>query len=146
MKITMIGHGSEHGLCGEHLVFCVIDHTHVVASTSYPDKQEYGMYWFEEWVQNEIDRNGGEVFTLVDEYSFFKEHISSWAAITRIEKPKPHQTKYYDDDVYGLSMPKQTPKQTPYVRPSRIKVGRNHLCECGSGKKYKKCCINKVRS
>ena len=23
------------------------------------------------------------------------------------------------------------------------KIGRNDLCSCGSGKKYKKCCINK---
>ncbi|MBD3810221.1 MAG: SEC-C domain-containing protein, partial [Sulfuricurvum sp.] len=23
------------------------------------------------------------------------------------------------------------------------KIGRNDLCPCGSGKKYKKCCLNK---
>ncbi len=27
--------------------------------------------------------------------------------------------------------------------PSRVKVGRNDPCPCGSGKKYKKCCIGK---
>ena len=26
----------------------------------------------------------------------------------------------------------------------RNKIGRNDLCPCGSGKKYKKCCIDKV--
>jgi uncharacterized protein YecA (UPF0149 family) len=26
----------------------------------------------------------------------------------------------------------------------RIKIGRNDLCPCGSGLKFKKCCINKV--
>ena len=30
------------------------------------------------------------------------------------------------------------PAHTPYVAPE--KVGRNELCPCGSGKKYKKCC------
>ena len=25
----------------------------------------------------------------------------------------------------------------------KIDIGRNDLCYCGSGKKYKKCCINK---
>lgn len=30
--------------------------------------------------------------------------------------------------------------KTPYVR-SDVKVGRNDPCPCGSGKKYKKCCI-----
>ena len=30
------------------------------------------------------------------------------------------------------------------VKPSTVeKVGRNDPCPCGSGKKYKKCCINK---
>jgi len=24
------------------------------------------------------------------------------------------------------------------------KIGRNDLCSCGSGKKYKKCCLGKV--
>ena len=26
---------------------------------------------------------------------------------------------------------------------STLKIGRNETCPCGSGKKYKKCCINK---
>ena len=26
----------------------------------------------------------------------------------------------------------------------RTKIGRNDLCPCGSGKKYKKCCIDKI--
>ena len=26
-----------------------------------------------------------------------------------------------------------------------IGVGRNHPCPCGSGKKFKKCCIDKIR-
>jgi len=29
------------------------------------------------------------------------------------------------------------------VKPTKNKIGRNDLCPCGSGKKYKKCCINK---
>ena len=27
----------------------------------------------------------------------------------------------------------------------RIKIGRNDPCPCGSGKKFKKCCIDKAR-
>jgi hypothetical protein len=27
-----------------------------------------------------------------------------------------------------------------------MKTGRNELCPCGSGKKFKKCCINKVNT
>ena len=38
------------------------------------------------------------------------------------------------------------PKIVPVSRPSpasRDKIGRNHPCPCGSGKKYKKCCLGK---
>jgi len=34
-------------------------------------------------------------------------------------------------------------KIEPIVRATE-KVGRNQLCTCGSGKKYKKCCIDYV--
>lgn len=30
----------------------------------------------------------------------------------------------------------------PQIIRDKPKVGRNDLCSCGSGKKYKKCCIN----
>jgi uncharacterized protein YecA (UPF0149 family) len=30
------------------------------------------------------------------------------------------------------------------VLESKIKIGRNEKCPCGSGKKYKKCCIGKM--
>lgn len=32
-------------------------------------------------------------------------------------------------------------KQTP-IRREADKIGRNDICPCGSGKKYKKCCVN----
>ena len=42
---------------------------------------------------------------------------------------------------------KRTVTEFPVVKtlkaPSRVKVGRNAPCPCGSGKKYKKCCIRK---
>jgi hypothetical protein len=36
---------------------------------------------------------------------------------------------------------KQTKQNTPQVK--KVKIGRNDPCPCGSGKKYKRCCINK---
>ena len=33
--------------------------------------------------------------------------------------------------------------QTPPNAIKRVKIGRNQKCPCGSGKKYKKCCLNK---
>jgi len=35
-------------------------------------------------------------------------------------------------------------RHTPIVRTSK-KIGRNEPCFCGSGKKFKKCCINKEK-
>ena len=31
------------------------------------------------------------------------------------------------------------------IKQKKEKIGRNDLCFCGSGKKYKKCCIKKVK-
>ncbi len=48
-------------------------------------------------------------------------------------------------DNEGLNPPVDwlTPPSEPYVR-AVPKVGRNDPCPCGSGKKYKKCCLGKV--
>ena len=44
---------------------------------------------------------------------------------------------------------KRTVTEFPVVKkprvPSRAKIGRNDPCPCGSGKKFKKCCIDKKR-
>lgn len=32
-----------------------------------------------------------------------------------------------------------------HILVGRTKIGRNAPCPCGSGKKYKKCCIDKAR-
>lgn len=32
------------------------------------------------------------------------------------------------------------------TKPKAKKVGRNEQCPCGSGKKYKKCCLEKDRA
>ena len=43
----------------------------------------------------------------------------------------------YNDDYIDAEYP-----QMPYVKET-IDIGRNDPCLCGSGKKYKKCCMNK---
>ena len=47
-----------------------------------------------------------------------------------------------------------TPDDKPYINPmkyhptpeqrARRKVGRNDVCPCGSGKKFKKCCLFRI--
>ena len=34
-------------------------------------------------------------------------------------------------------------KQKPFIR--KFKTGRNEPCPCKSGKKFKKCCLDKIR-
>lgn len=56
-----------------------------------------------------------------------------WKVIVGIEPGRPENT----EDVENLLNP-------PVPMTSEVKVGRNDPCPCGSGKKYKKCCIGKV--
>ena len=32
--------------------------------------------------------------------------------------------------------------RAPFAEPKKVKIGRNDPCRCGSGKKYKKCCLH----
>lgn len=43
------------------------------------------------------------------------------------------------EEGYSENFPSQIPKTTG----QRKKIGRNDPCSCGSGKKYKKCCMRK---
>ena len=45
------------------------------------------------------------------------------------------------DHLYGKTILDREDKPEPIV--VKKKIGRNDPCHCGSGKKYKKCCINK---
>ena len=50
---------------------------------------------------------------------------------------------FFESD--SLTIQKKTVKEFPAVTKSkelRVKIGRNAPCPCGSGKKYKKCCID----
>lgn len=40
----------------------------------------------------------------------------------------------------------ETQKTTPLKPITHQKIGRNEPCPCGSGKKYKKCCLDKDES
>ena len=64
-----------------------------------------------------------ELLSISDRY---EEITSTWAGYTE----EPFINPNYDID---FNQPKRT----------EPKVGRNDPCPCGSGKKYKKCCLNK---
>jgi len=41
-------------------------------------------------------------------------------------------------------MVKEAMKFLAQNKPKKEKIGRNEKCPCNSGKKYKKCCLNKT--
>lgn len=47
-----------------------------------------------------------------------------------------------DYSAYGENFSINVPKSAHQANPLRSKVGRNDPCICGSGKKFKKCCLN----
>lgn len=53
----------------------------------------------------------------------------------------PFQSLDLDDDEDDYDYREASSAPTTYFRDSK-KIGRNDPCPCGSGKKYKKCCLN----
>jgi hypothetical protein len=58
------------------------------------------------------------------------DSMSGWACFNQVKK-----------DPVPIEMP--LPSKVPAVKGKTKKIGRNAPCPCGSGKKYKKCCLNK---
>lgn len=56
-----------------------------------------------------------------------------------LEKSQIEQAAITNDQIKALSMLKNM-KKKPLTRKNNI--GRNDPCPCGSGKKYKNCCLN----
>lgn len=63
----------------------------------------------------------------------FLSMVERYNEITTWESPNDDYSSFYNENY--------TPVET-FTR-SEPKIGRNDLCPCGSGKKYKKCCMNK---
>ena len=55
--------------------------------------------------------------------------------------------KQYDDGRYSHLSKKEREADIQPIRNSKDnpKIGRNELCPCGSGKKYKRCCLSSCR-
>ena len=53
---------------------------------------------------------------------------------------KPSSPVHYHDGVPCHHHHHHEPKVQPKVNP-HSRLGRNDPCHCGSGKKYKKCCL-----
>jgi preprotein translocase subunit SecA len=70
--------------------------------------------------------------------TLFRVEVSDESAIQRTRQRRA-QPMYYGRG----SSPGQAPTRPKTFRREQPKVGRNELCPCGSGKKYKRCCMAK---
>jgi preprotein translocase subunit SecA len=59
-----------------------------------------------------------------------------------VPEPAPRPT-VAPRPVSGVTVLRSAPARRPEAARSGQKVGRNDPCPCGSGKKYKKCCLAK---
>ncbi|WP_188112113.1 DUF1186 domain-containing protein [Aquimarina sp. RZ0] len=64
----------------------------------------------------------------------YENYYQNWIHQSEQKEIDDSSDDFYDDY-------KEIPDDQPYIAPK--KIGRNDPCLCGSGKKYKKCCINK---
>lgn len=80
-----------------------------------------------------IEFGSGTKESILETWNQFKQKYPDLLKI--FSKRHKHLNKLYED--YGRSQP---PK-LPVVKPVKS-TGRNDPCPCGSGKKYKKCCID----
>ena len=63
--------------------------------------------------------------------------VKSVSAIFHNRNEIPDDKK---DDLYAQGKQRAQDRMNRYVAEHGHKIGRNELCPCGSGKKYKKCC------
>ncbi|MBQ8759436.1 MAG: SEC-C domain-containing protein [Clostridia bacterium] len=73
------------------------------------------------------------------------KHAEAPKATSEGQKQMPSATAAPNsrENVYGRAAKPEKQSAEPYVKPKSEQVGRNDPCPCGSGLKYKKCCMLK---
>lgn len=87
---------------------------------------------FEEYLQYSVDRPEAEPLNADSDLTMFGDTVAEMSEWDSFKPETPsNEPKWGLSDTYGV----------PHRDPLR-KVGRNDPCPCGSGKKFKKCCLN----
>jgi len=68
---------------------------------------------------------------------------SSWAQAEAVHEQAPSTSEIARQQQAAIEGTQADQKLEP-IRNRAQRVGRNDPCPCGSGKKYKRCCLNKV--
>jgi uncharacterized protein YecA (UPF0149 family) len=98
-----------------------------------------------------LDKAGkSDSIEFVDAEKLIKEGIEVTDFKKSIDSISPKEIEYqmikdYDDFKYSHLTKKEREADIQPVR-TKPKIGRNDLCPCKSGKKYKNCCINKTKA
>src|SRR5215470_11149231 len=83
-----------------------------------------------------VDRVRTSVTELLFKMQVARDAAASEAAPRPVAAPRPSPRPSP-----GVTLSRGTPERRPEAQRSGQKVGRNDPCYCGSGKKYKKCCL-----
>ena len=87
-------------------------------------------------IDNQIIDNGE--FRTERQYYFYSSDRSEEGNMGLSAIAVQHEIDHFDGKLISDFSIKSTP-----VKHTELKVGRNDKCPCGSGKKYKKCCLGK---
>jgi len=110
--------------------------------------------WWDHYTPDALDEELGSSLMVL---SFFSNRKLAEAYHQEIAKPSGQSLDTYAETMLGMfedamvsyallarsiqtALADQAQPQQPYVHQQ--KAGRNDPCPCGSGKKYKKCCLN----
>ncbi len=107
-------------------------------------KTEYkrqGMKEFEAMWAGLSDKVTDAVFRLEDDESFEE---SIWSISAMVHEAAPRPTSMQAEQNAAIAGSQQTAKKIEPIRNTSAKVGRNDPCPCGSGRKYKNCCMRKA--
>jgi preprotein translocase subunit SecA len=85
-----------------------------------------------------VDRVRTSVTELLFKMQVAREAGTPEAAPRAVAAPRPSPRSSP-----AVTLSRGTPERRPEAQRSGQKVGRNDPCHCGSGKKYKKCCLPK---
>jgi preprotein translocase subunit SecA len=85
-----------------------------------------------------VDRVRTSVTELLFKMQVAREAGAPEAAPRAVAAPRPSPRSSP-----AVTLSRGTPERRPEAQRSGQKVGRNDPCHCGSGKKYKKCCLPK---
>lgn len=139
--------------CGEegNYVYCELGN--MICRCHFVDMLPEIRYMLDNGLMDEINLGGYDscvdiVFEYRDYEKYFcepkleaAETLKGWVMF---EQDSDETESKLDDDAYEKLM-KETMKKRP-EKALKKKVGRNDPCPCGSGKKYKFCCLNKPKS